>query len=272
MDMMLSAVRVLRRKHGFDGYVHLKIIPGASDAAVEEALSAASTVSVNVEAPTRSAFRRLSAAKDYDRDIVRTVKLISHLTGRGMRHSRVRQVTQFVVGAADETDGQLVQAMGGLYDRLGLSRIYFSAYQRGLGDPDLPGERGGPRHARDLLAREHRLYQADWLMRKYGFGADEIPMERDGNLSLDADPKELWARRHPERFPVDVNRADKWQLLRVPGFGPTTVERILAIRSEGRNVRRIEEVGRPCKRLAKAAQYVEFGARPGRPAPERRRA
>jgi predicted DNA-binding helix-hairpin-helix protein len=261
MDRMTAAIRILRQRHGFDGYVHLKVIPGCSDAAVEEALRLANTVSVNVEAPTRAAFRKLSDSKDYDRDIVRTVRLISRLTGRGNAFPRVRQMTQFVVGAADETDREIVEATFGLYRRLGLARAYFSAYQRGLGDAALPGEGRAPVEGSEILTREHRLYQADWLMRRYGFDADEIPFEADGNLSLDADPKELWARQHPERFPVDVNRAGRRELLRVPGLGPVTVKRIIESRREHGRLRSVEDIGRAGKRLRKAEGYIVFGDR-----------
>ncbi len=259
MDRMTAVARILRGRYQFDGYLHLKIIPGASDAAIEEALSLANTVSLNVEAPTRSAFRALTARKDYDRDIVGPMRLISRLTGRGSRYAGVRQMTQFLVGAAGERDAEIVKATFGLYKRLGLGRVYFSAYQRGLGDPDLPGERNEPRGPDDVLMREHRLYQVDWLIRKYGFTDEEIPFEADGNLSLDADPKELWAKAHPERFPIDVNGADRQELLRVPGFGPVTVKRILALRRDGQRVRSIEQLGRLGRRLAKAEGYVKFG-------------
>ena len=104
--------------------------------------------------------------------------------------------------------------------------MYFSAYQRGLGESDLPGEQSAVSNS-ELLTREHRLYQVDWLMRKYGFHAEEIPFEGDGNLSLVTDPKELWARTHPEFFPVNINTADRYQLLRVPGLGPKRVDNIL---------------------------------------------
>ena len=106
--------------------------------------------------------------------------------------------------------------------------------------------------------REHRLYQVDWLMRKYGFSGGEIPFEADGSLSLDVDPKEAWALRHPERFPVDVNRAPREELLRVPGLGPTTVGRVLEARRAGGRVHGIEEIGRPGKLLRKAAGYLRF--------------
>ena len=112
--------------------------------------------------------------------------------------------------------------------------------------------------AADLLTREHRLYQVDWLLRKYGFDAEEVPFEAGGNLALAADPKQVWAERHPEFFPVDVNRADRKALLRVPGFGPTTVGRVLERRRKGGKVRGLDELGRPGRRLQKAAGYVKF--------------
>jgi predicted DNA-binding helix-hairpin-helix protein len=258
MDRLVATGRILRRRYAYRGYLHLKIIPGCSDAAVEAALSVASAVSVNVEAPTRSSFAALSRAKDYDRDIVRPLKLVSRLTAKGAPHARVGQTTQFVVGASTETDSEIIRATERLYENLGLSRVYYSAYQRGLGDPDLPGERSPGLAPADLLTREHRLYQVDWLLRKYGFASEEIPLGPDGSLSLSADPKELWARRHPERFPVDVNRASKGELLRVPGLGPVTVRRILAHRKEGGRLRSLRDIGRVGKRLARAEPYLRF--------------
>jgi predicted DNA-binding helix-hairpin-helix protein len=257
MDRMVAAARILRRKHRFRGFLHLKIIPGASDAAIEAALSVASVVSVNVEAPTGRAFSALSDRKDWQRDVVRPIRLISEMTAKGTRFARVKQTTQFVVGAADETDDEIIRATEGLYRRLKLSRVFYSAYQRGLGDARLPGETRDER-PEDLLTREHRLYQVDWLLRKYGFDADEIPLRPGGRLALDADPKELWAQAHPERFPVDVNAAPRKELLRVPGLGPITVRRIMAARKEGR-LRRLRDIGRVGKRLARAAPYVTFG-------------
>jgi len=268
MDRMTAVARILRRRHAYGGYLHLKVIPGASDAAVEEALSLADTVSLNVEVPTRAAFRALSQSKDYDRDIVRPIWLISRLTARGNRYEGVRQMTQFVVGAAGETDADIIGAAYGLYKRLGLSRVYFSAYQRGLGDPSLPGERDEPSRPGDLITREHRLYQVDWLMRKYGFTGGEIPVGPDGNLSLDADPKQLWAEAHPASFPVDVNRAGRRELLRVPGFGPVTVRRILTLRREGR-ITGLDQLGKAARRLRSAAPYVTFGHRGRAPASAR---
>ncbi|MCU0724649.1 MAG: helix-hairpin-helix domain-containing protein [Planctomycetes bacterium] len=258
MDRLVATGRILRQRHGFRGHLHLKIIPGASDAAVEAALSVASAVSLNVETPTRSSFAVLSREKDYDRDIVRTVKLIGRLTARGGPCAKVRPSTQFVVGASTETDAQIVTATARLYGNHGVSRAYFSAYQRGLGHPDLPGERRAADSPGDGLTREHRLYQADWLLRQYGFSAEEIPFGADGNLDLGTDPKKRWADLHPERFPVAVNRAAKGELLRVPGLGPTAVKRILAGRKEGRAIRRLGDLGKVGRVLRRAAPYLRF--------------
>lgn len=255
MESMNRVARILRGREKFRGYIHLKIIPGASDEAIREAVSLASAVSLNIETAGEKHFRTLSSSKDYLRDVIHPMRLISRLTARGASHSRVKQTTQFVVGASDETDRELVRYTGGLYQRLGLSRVYFSAYQRGVGDAGLPGEKGG----RDLLLREHRLYQCDWLMRKYGFQADEIPFDQTGHLALDIDPKEHWARLHPEHFPVDVNRADQHELLRVPGLGPTTVKHILQWRRQSGRLRRLQDIGRPTRLLRKAAGFIVFG-------------
>jgi predicted DNA-binding helix-hairpin-helix protein len=257
MERINKTAGLLRQKQ-FKGYIHLKIIPGASDVAIEEAVSLASNVSINIETPGEKSFQKLCTNKNYLADIIHPMKLISQLTAKGSRYSGVKQTTQFVVGASDETDLDIVKYSWGLYKRLGLSRVYFSAYQRGLGDPNLPGERV-PRSNAEILTREHRLYQVDWLIRKYGFQEDEIPFEQDGNLSLTADPKEVWARNHPEFFPLNINKAGKYELLRVPGFGPVTINTILEFRKNGKRIRSIEDLGQPGKRLKKADRYIKFG-------------
>lgn len=252
----INATASMLRQKGFKGYLHLKIIPGASDAAIEQAVSLAHTVSVNIETPGEKSFQKLCTRKNYLEDVIRPIKLISQLTAKGSPYQNVGQTTQFVVGASDETDQEIVKYAWGLYKRLNMNRIYFSAYQRGLGDPRLPGEHAG-RSNSELLTREHRLYQVDWLMRKYGFQEEDFSFESDGNLSLTTDPKELWARNHPEFFPVNVNRASRNDLLRVPGLGPMTVRNILASRKQA-PLRSIENIGRPGKLLKKAETYLRF--------------
>jgi predicted DNA-binding helix-hairpin-helix protein len=257
MDRLNKTARLLREKHKYRGYIHLKIIPGASDAAIEAAASLASAVSVNIETPGEKNLAKLSEKKRYIRDIIEPMKLISRLTGRGSRYERVKQTTQFIVGAAGETDAEIVKYMWGLYDRLKLQRVYFSAYQKGLGDESIAGEEGRQERPTDVFMREHRLYQVDFLLRRYSFAEPDIVFEEGGNLSLAIDPKEAWALRHPEAFPVDVNRASYFELLKVPGLGPVTVKRILQRRKAGR-VRRVDDIGKVGVRLEKARKHLVF--------------
>jgi len=257
MERLNGVARLLRRRHGFKGYIHLKIIPGASDAAVEEAVSLASAVSLNIETPGEKNLAKLSQKKRYIQDIIEPIKLISRLTERGSRYERVKQTTQFIVGAADEQDAQIVKYMYGLYKRLKMHRVYFSAYQRGLGDSSITTEQVNPQNKADILMREHRLYQVDFLLRKYAFAESDIIFDKDGNLSLTTDPKEAWALRHPEFFPLNINQASKLSLLRVPGLGPVMVKRILQQRKKSR-IKSIEEVGKTGIRLEKAKKFLTF--------------
>ena len=257
MDRLNGVARLLRKKHGFRGYIHLKIIPGASDAAIEEAVSLASAVSLNIETPGAKNLAKLSKKKKYIQDIIEPIKLISSLTSAGSRYAKTKQTTQFIVGAAGEPDAEIVKYMYGLYERLKMHRVYFSAYQKGVGDESVAGEQAGEEEPTDILMREHRLYQVDFLLRKYGFKESDIIFEKNGCLSLRIDPKEAWALRHREAFPVDVNRASRLSLLRVPGLGPVTVRQILERRKQ-RRLRCIEDVGKVGVRLRNARKYLTF--------------
>ncbi|MDD5610669.1 MAG: helix-hairpin-helix domain-containing protein [Candidatus Omnitrophica bacterium] len=253
----INRVALNLRRIQFKGYIHLKIIPGASPAAIRQSLALASAVSLNIETPGENNFKYLSTTKNYLSDIIRPIELISALTKKGGAYAGVKHTTQFVVGAAPETDRQIVGYSWKLYKELGLNRIYFSAYQRGAGASELPGERSALTNA-DLLTREHRLYQVDWLIRKYGFKLDEIPFEGNGNLSLASDPKQAWAQMHPEFFPVNINKDDKGRLLRVPGLGLVMVERILQLRQSGQRIRSLDDLGRMNKIIRQALPYITF--------------
>jgi predicted DNA-binding helix-hairpin-helix protein len=256
MERINRTARILRKSR-FRGYIHLKIIPGASDQAIRESLMLASAVSLNIECPQAENFLLVSKSKKYESDIMRPIRLISRLTARGERFSRVKQTTQFVVGAAGETDRQIIDRAGSLYSDLGLDRIYFSAYQPPQSTTDLFGETSSKKnHA--MLTREHRLYQVDWLMRKYGFIPSEIPVDATGNLALDTDPKEMWARTHPQYFPLNVNKASRRDLLRVPGFGDVTVGRIFDLRAQKIRIKSLRTLGPMTKLMHKAATYVCF--------------
>jgi predicted DNA-binding helix-hairpin-helix protein len=257
MDRLNGVARLLRKRHGFKGYIHLKIIPGASDTSIEEAVSLASAVSLNIETPGEQNLAKLSQKKRYIQDIIEPIKLISRLTSRGARYERVKQTTQFIVGAAGEQDAQIVKYMYGMYERLKMHRVYFSAYQRGLGDESIAGEQIVPESKADILMREHRLYQVDFLLRKYAFTESDIIFQKDGNLSLATDPKETWALNHPDYFPVNINKASKLSLLRVPGLGPITVKRILERQKQSR-IWAVEDIGKTGIRMEKAKKYLTF--------------
>lgn len=254
MDRLCGIASLLRKKHKFRGYIHLKIIPGCSPAAVEKAVSLSTAVSVNIETPGEEYLGKLSKKKDFIRDIIEPIKLISKLTAPGNRYRRVKQTTQFIVAAAGESDSEIVKYTWGLYKRLNLSRVYYSAYQKILPERNLLDKDDNPA---GLLTREHRLYQADFLIRKYGFTDKDIICQPNGNLSLDADPKQIWADNHPETFPVNINRASKQQLLRVPGLGPVTVDRILH-RRRFQRLSGLHDLDRPNARLRKAGAYLTF--------------
>ncbi len=248
MELLIRAARLLREKEGFRGYLHLKVIPGASQAAVEEAAQLADALSLNLEAPQKDYFSLLSQRKRFE-DVVSLTRYLANLKPRfGFSHT-----TQLVVGAAGENDEAIIRTTQALYRRLKLNRVYFSAYQPGCGRPDLPGESLARRV--DLRTREHRLYQVDFLLRRYGFRAEEIPLV-NGFLALDQDPKTAWAKAHPEFFPVNVNRASYEELLRVPGIGPTLAKRIIQARRE-RKLRSLSGLG-PEHLLKKAQTYVCF--------------
>jgi predicted DNA-binding helix-hairpin-helix protein len=225
MTRMAETLELIRFRHRIPAYIHVKILPDTPDDLIQRVLHLATRVSVNLEVPNRKSMEKIGSPKDFDHGLYGRLRYISTLL-RDPALKKKSQTTQFVVGVADETDRELLSMMSHLYKDLELSRIYFSAFQT-------PGkmEFGVPRAP---LAREHRLYQADFLLRKYGFKAEEISLSSKNHLSLQVDPKTGWALRNPGFFPVEINTAAAHDLLRVPGLGPVSVRRILRARKEGR--------------------------------------
>jgi predicted DNA-binding helix-hairpin-helix protein len=249
--LIVDTAKILRRRYGYQGYMHLKILPGASDAAIEETVRLASRVSVNLEAPSADRLARIAPDKDFSRELLGTLqKAVRHAAAVGIPSG---VTTQYVAGAAGETDAELLHTSFRLYRSLGLRRVYYSAFQPVAGTP-LDGLPATPE------IRERRLYQADYLVRQYGFTVDELVFSADGSLPLDRDPKLAWAAAHPEFFPLEVNTAGREELLRVPGFGPVAVGRILAARRQGRltDSRQLSFFG---VRLTKAAPFITIGGR-----------
>ena len=227
MDRMIACVELIRNQYQFEGYIHLKLLPGVSEAHIEQALQLAHRVSVNLEAPNPDRLGLIAPNKDFFEELARPMRIAKRLMdASGGRLAPAGQTTQFVVGAAGEPDQEILSTTARLYNELDLKRAYFSAFQP---------VRGTPLDSREPTPawREHRLYQADWLLRFYGFAFEDLVFDGAGNLPRLADPKMLYARAHPEFFPVEVNRASREELLRVPGLGPRSVGRILSWRRQG---------------------------------------
>lgn len=242
MELLVETARLLRVGYRYRGYLHLKVIPGCSKESIDEALKYTSAISLNIETPGEQHFAKLTDTKDYQKDILDPLLYIASRTGKGCRYEKVSTFSQFIVGASDEQDKEILHYASRLYSHLHMDRLYFSAYQKGLGDRTIPGEQrqadvdlqqdlfGNPINDgddQDILTREHRLYQADWLLRKYGFSFEEIPFTKEGSLSLEKDPKLAWAEQNLQFFPVSVKRAPKENLLRVPGLGPVYATKIV---------------------------------------------
>jgi putative DNA modification/repair radical SAM protein len=235
MERMTEVARRLRRDEGFGGYIHLKAIPGSGDRALREAGLWADRLSANIELPTAGSLAVLAPQKD-GRQILDAMRYISgeiaesessiRRTRRPSPFAPAGQSTQIIVGASPEPDRTVLRLSSGLYGKLGLRRVYYSAFVPVNRDPRLPT-------ATPPLLREHRLYQADWLLRFYGFTVDELVDDSAPNLDPALDPKSAWALRHPEFFPVDLAYADCERILRVPGIGTTGAARILETRRAG---------------------------------------
>ena len=252
MEAMVKTVEILRYRYGFKDYIHLKILPGASFDCVAEGCRLADRVSINMEAPTVQHLSRLSKRKDLHNNIVEPMRWVKKLTVSDERLAPSGQTTQFVVGAAGESDRDLLRTTAALYREVDLRRAYFSPFRPVRNSP-----LEGKPPANPL--RAHRLYQSDWLLRIYGFPLSEVELalgEKD-NLSLRKDPKLVIAENQPWLFPVDVNRANYGELLRVPGIGPVSAQRIIDARREHSidSMRQLRKMGVVTSR---AAPYIWF--------------
>ena len=259
MEQLVEVARILREEHDFRGYIHLKTIPEADAEIIHAAGLYADRVSINVELPTDSGLIRLAPDKNakqiegaMDRTKARIVE--SKDERKRFRHAPcfapAGQSTQMIVGADDASDAAIIGKASRLYDSFGLRRVYYSAFS------PIPDASAVLPLKRPPLLREHRLYQSDWLMRFYGFAPQEVAdaAGADGNLPLDIDPKLAWALKFRESFPVDVNRAPKEMLLRVPGLGTKAVARILASRRH--RTLRLDDVARLTASVAKVRPFI----------------
>ena len=259
MEQLVETARILREEHDFRGYIHLKTIPEADPELVHQAGLYADRVSINVELPTDSGLTRLAPDKDarqiegamgnVNADIVEA-KDAKKRFRHAPRFAPAGQSTQMIVGADAATDADIVGKASRLYEGFKLRRVYYSAFS------PIPDASAVLPLKRPPLIREHRLYQSDWLMRFYGYKLAEVMQatEADGNLPLDIDPKLAWALKFRERFPLDVNRAARDELLRVPGLGVTAVNRIVAARRH--RTLRLDDVARLTVSIAKVRPFL----------------
>ncbi len=233
MELLIRVARGLREKHRFNGYIHLKVVAGASQELIEEAGKWADRISANIEmpvqpdldllAPAKSLASATKAMEQISDKLIETKDTAVHIKSTP-KFAPAGQTTQMIVGATASPDAEILKTSEKLYKKYSLRRVYYSAYSPiPNADALLPAEKPS-------LIRENRLYQADWLLRFYGFEANELVNAQTPNLNLDIDPKTGWALNHRESFPVDINKGSKSALLRIPGIGVKNVERILQLR------------------------------------------
>lgn len=252
MEMLINVVRKLRKEEHFFGYIHLKVIPGASQELVRLAGLYADRISVNIELPSEKSLVALAPEKN-KADIVKPMSYINHSIEENKTDKKIMkavpqfapagQSTQMIVGASAENDIDIIKLSENLYKHFSMKRVYYSAFVPVNKDNRLPVLKSPP------LVRENRLYQADWLMRFYGFKGDEILDSENPFLDMDIDPKSAWAIRNIKNFPVEINKADYETILRIPGIGVISAKRIIQARKFGRlNFEGLKKIGVIMKR------------------------
>ncbi len=257
-DNLIDAAEVMRYKLHFRGYIHLKIMPGAERAQVERAMQLADRVSVNLEAPNDLRLSQLAPHKQFTEELLRPLQWVEEIRRtqpvyKGWKGHWPSSVTQFVAGGAGKSDLELLTATDYLYHQLKLRRAYFSPFNP-IADTPLENQAPTP------VIREHQLYQASFLLRDYGFGLEELPFERDGSLPLRTDPKLAWAQQNMVDTPIEINRAERQQLLRVPGIGMKGVETILRARRQNK-IRDISDLRKLGIFAEKATPFLLFDGR-----------
>src|SRR5881296_3468623 len=226
-DKIIDTAEIVRKRYHYQGYLHLKIMPGIEYDQLYRLMQLADRVSVNLEGPTQERLNALAPKKDFQRELLSMLLLAEEIRREHPHQKLAGTVTQFVVGAVGDTDQELLSLSNRLYRRYGLTRAYYSGFSPVIQTPfeNLP--------ATDPL-REHRLYQASFLLRDYGWRVEDLPFLSDGNMELALDPKRAWAEKHLRTAPVELMTASRQKLLRVPGIGPIGADTILRARLRGR--------------------------------------
>jgi len=249
-DQILATAEILRYKMNYRGYMHLKIMPGAQKAQVEQAMMLADRVSINLEAPNTSHLLKLAPKKRFLDELLQPLRWINDIRQNKSPHTSWKgrwpsSITQFVVGGVDESDLELLATTEKLHQHMGIARVYFSAFNP-ISDTPLENRRPTPK------MRQHRLYQASFLLRDYGFSLEEMPFVGTGDLPLGIDPKLAWAQSNLKHKPIEINRAPKEILLRIPGIGPKGAHQIMQARREHplRDLSTLTKIGILAKKAA----------------------
>lgn len=252
-DQILATSEILRRKYNYQGYLHLKVMPGVEKAQVEQAMLLADRISVNLEAPNTDRLRRLAPHKEFTEELLKPLYWANQIRedrspAKAWNGTWPSTVTQFVVGGADESDLELLSTTEKLHRQMGLARAYFSGFSP-ISDTPLENKAPTP------LERQYRLYQASFLIRDYGFSLEEMPFVNEGNLPLEVDPKLAWAKMNLVGQPIELNSAPRHMLLRIPGIGPKGVETIIKARRELK-LRSLSQLTKLGVMARKAAPYI----------------
>jgi predicted DNA-binding helix-hairpin-helix protein len=250
-EKMIDAVRILRKKYEYKGYIHLKILPGVDDYLIKKATYYSDRLSINMESVSSHHLKKISNEKEFVKNLLKPLKKLFHLNLEKPLKSGI--TTQVIVGSSDEKDIEILSFSYYLYKNFNLRRVYYSGFIPVI---NTPLENKNP----CSLKRQTRIYQADILIRRYKFLPKEIPVDENGNLYLDKDPKLLWAERNKGFFPVEINKADFYQLIRIPGIGVKVAEKIINERKNGK-IKYEETLEKIGVNLKRAGQFITLNGK-----------
>lgn len=250
MEREIEVARILR-DCGYDGYIHLKIIPGTSFDLIKRAMQLVNRVSVNIESATPEGLEEITSTKNFKIDILRRMKWIKKLSKKDRNLAHSGQTTQFIVGATDETDEEILKKAKWLKDKIEIRRSYFSAFNPLKGTPL-------EHHTEPHPMRTLRLYQADFLLNSYEFSLDELVFDENGNIETEVDPKYSFAMNNRDLFPLKLNESSFDELIRIPGIGKISASRIITLRKHGVKISKLEELGRLGVAVKRAEPFIKI--------------
>ncbi len=253
-DKIIDTAEIVRKRYHYRGYLHLKVMPGIEYEQLYRLMQLADRVSVNLEGPTQERLNALAPKKDFQRELLNMLQLAEQIRRAHPYEKLASTVTQFVVGAVGDTDLELLSLSGRLYRQYHVTRAYYSGFSPVI---QTPFENLPPTNP----LREHRLYQASFLLRDYGWKVEDLPFLSDGNMQLELDPKRAWAERHLRESPVEIMTADRQQLLRIPGIGPLSADALLKARRHGKLTSLIDLQKLGIRAPEKASPYILLSGR-----------